>query len=57
MNKVEVNMLYNWYKNKFKTKPKIGVLGLNPHNAELRTNSEERKVIIPTILKLKRKKN
>lgn len=47
--------IHNWYKNKFKTKPKIGVLGLNPHNAELRTNSEERKVIIPTILKLKRK--
>ena len=26
---------------KFQIKPKISVLGLNPHNAELRKNSEE----------------
>ena len=44
----------NWYKNKFKTKPKIGVLGLNPHNAELRINSEEKRIIIPSISKLKK---
>ena len=25
----------NWYKSRFKNKPKIGILGLNPHNAEL----------------------
>ena len=30
-------------------------MGLNPHNAELRINSEERKIIIPCILKLKKK--
>ena len=39
----------------FNKNPKIAVLGLNPHNAELIHNSEERKHIIPAILKLKKK--
>ena len=47
--------IHNWYKNTLKIKPKIGVLGLNPHNAELRVNSEERKIVIPSIAKLKKK--
>ena len=34
-------------------KPKIGILGLNPHNAELRKNSEEIKIINPAIKKLR----
>ncbi len=42
-----------WYKNIFNFKPKIGILGLNPHNAELRNNSEEVKIVIPAIKKLK----
>ena len=46
--------IHNWYKDEFKKKPKIGVLGLNPHNAELRVNSEEKRIIIPSILKLKK---
>ena len=45
----------SWYKNKYKRKPKIGILGLNPHNAELRKYSEEKKFIIPAIKKLKKK--
>ena len=44
------------FKKLFKRKPKICILGLNPHNAELRKNSEEVKVIIPSILKLKKLK-
>ena len=51
----KVNTINNWFKKKFKKKPKIGVLGLNPHNAELRKNSEERKIIIPAIKILKKK--
>ena len=43
-----------WFKKKFKKKPIIGILGLNPHNAEMRKNSEEKKIIIPAILGLKR---
>ena len=37
-------------------KPKIAIMGLNPHNAELRTNSEEKKIIIPAIKNLKKEK-
>ena len=43
----------NFYK-LFNKKPKIGVLGLNPHNAELRSDSEEVKEIMPAINKLKK---
>ena len=42
-----------WFKYHFNRKPKIGILGLNPHNAELRKGSEENKIIIPAIKKLK----
>ena len=42
------------YRKLFKKKPKIGILGLNPHNAELRNESEEKKVIIPSIRKLRK---
>jgi 4-hydroxy-L-threonine phosphate dehydrogenase PdxA len=43
-----------WFRNKFKKKPKIAVLGLNPHNAEFRKSSEERKIILPSLIKLKK---
>ena len=39
----------------FKIKPKIGVIGLNPHNDEFRKNSEEKKIIIPAIKQQKKK--
>tara|TARA_Y200000002_G_scaffold349253_1_gene325749 strand:- start:248 stop:1213 length:966 start_codon:yes stop_codon:yes gene_type:complete len=42
------------FKKVFKIKPKIGVLGLNPHNAELYKKSEEVKEIMPAISKLKK---
>ena len=44
-----------WYKKKIKKKPKFAILGLNPHNAELRINSEEKKIIMPAVNKLKKK--
>lgn len=43
-----------WFKKHKKRKPKIAILGLNPHNSELRKNSEETKIIIPAIKKLKK---
>ena len=49
----KVKTIDNWYKKVFFKRPKIAVLGLNPHNAELRKSSEEKTIIIPTILKLK----
>ena len=52
----KVIKINSWYKRNFRKKPKIGILGLNPHNGELRKYSEEKKVIIPAILKLKKLK-
>ena len=50
----KVKTINNSFKKIFKKKPRIGILGLNPHNAELIKNSEEKKFIIPTISKLKK---
>ncbi len=59
--KITINRIINksitinsWYKKIFKRKPFIGILGLNHHNAELRKDSEEMRVIIPAIKKLKK---
>ena len=41
---------------KLKFKPKIAILGLNPHNDEFKKNSEELKIIIPAIKFLKKKR-
>ena len=53
--------IFNFYKKIIKIKnPLIGILGLNPHNAiDTYKNSEEQKIIIPSIKKLKKnfKKN
>ena len=50
----KIKILHFWFKKKFKKKPKIAVLGLNPHNAELKNSSEEKKFILPAIKKLKK---
>ena len=49
----KVKTIDNWYKKKLKKNPKIAILGLNPHNAEMRKDSEEKKIIIPAIKKLR----
>lgn len=50
----KIKTINNWYKSFLGIKPKLAVLGLNPHNAELRKDSEEIKIIIPAIKKLKK---
>ena len=50
----KVIKINSWYINNLNKKPKIGILGLNPHNGELRKNSEEKKKIEPAVLKLKK---
>ena len=50
----KIKRIDHWFRLKLKRKPKIAVLGLNPHNAELKKNSEEIKVIVPSIKKLKK---
>jgi 4-hydroxythreonine-4-phosphate dehydrogenase len=52
----KINVINDWYKKKYKKKPNIAITGLNPHNAEFRSNSEENKIIIPAIKTLKNKK-
>jgi len=47
--------LDNEFNRLFKFRPKIGVLGLNPHNGELDKNSEEVRLIIPAIKRLKKR--
>ena len=52
----KIKKIDSWYMSTFKKRPKIGVLGLNPHNAEHRKFSEEEKIIKPSIKKLNRLK-
>ncbi len=47
--------IHKFYRKFFKRIPKIGILGLNPHNAEMKINSEEKKIIIPSIKTLKKR--
>ena len=50
----KIKTIDSWYKKYLKKRPIIGILGLNPHNSELRKGSEEVKIIIPAINKLKK---
>ncbi len=49
----KIKTINHWFKKNSGKKPLIGVLGLNPHNAEYRKNSEEKRIIIPAIKKCK----
>lgn len=49
----KILIIDEWFKKIFSKKPKFGILGLNPHNAELFRGSEEKEIIIPSIIKLK----
>lgn len=50
----KIKTINYWFKKEFNKQPRIAILGLNPHNSELRNNSEEKKIIIPAIKKLKK---
>ena len=52
----KVMIINKWFKKKLNRNPKISILGLNPHNAEYRKNSEENKIILPAISYLKKNK-
>ena len=52
----KIKLIHFWFNKYFKKKPKIAILGLNPHNGELHKDSEEKKIIIPAIKKLNKKK-
>ena len=50
-----VKLITNFYKINFNKKPKIAITGLNPHCESNFQDSEEEKIIIPAIKKLKLK--
>ena len=51
----QVALITNFYKKEFNKNPKIAITGLNPHCESNFQNSEEKKIIIPAIRKLKSK--
>ena len=51
----QVNLINNFYKKKFRKLPRIAITGLNPHCESNFQNSEEDKIIIPAIKKLRLK--
>tara|TARA_Y100000591_G_C21847720_1_gene709672 strand:+ start:1661 stop:2635 length:975 start_codon:yes stop_codon:yes gene_type:complete len=51
----KVTKISRCYKKVFKKKPNIAITGLNPHNDENRSQSEEKKIILPSIKHLKKK--
>ena len=52
----DVTNINNFYKNKLNIKPKIAILGLNPHCESIKKVSEEKKIIKPAIKTLMNKK-
>ena len=53
----QVNLINKFYKTRFNKLPRIAITGLNPHCESNFQNSEEDKVIIPAIKKLRLKNN
>jgi len=51
----QVNLINSFYKKKFNKFPRIAITGLNPHCESNFENSEEDKIIIPAIKKLRLK--
>ena len=52
----KVNLINNFYKNQFNIKPKIGILGVNPHCESVNKINEDKKIIMPTVKHLQKLK-
>ena len=52
----KVKLIDSFWKEKFNKKVKIGVTGLNPHCESIDSFNEDKKIILPTIKKLKKLK-
>ena len=52
----KIKLINDFYKNKFNKKPKIAILGLNPHCESIHKFNEDEKIVTPTV-KLLRKQN
>ena len=55
--KEKVNIINDFYKNFLKFKPRIGVVGLNPHCESIHNFNEDEKILLPVIRSLKKKIN
>jgi len=51
----KIRLILNFYKKFFKKIPKIAVLGLNPHCETVLNYNEDKKIIKPVVLKMKKK--
>ena len=51
----KVSLINNFYEKKFKFKPRIAILGLNPHCESIHAFNEDKKIIKPSIKYLKNK--
>lgn len=54
--KEKILLVYNFYKKQFKIKPKIGILGLNPHCESINKFNEDNLILKPLIKSLKKSK-
>jgi 4-hydroxythreonine-4-phosphate dehydrogenase len=52
----KVKLIHNFWKDKFNMKVKIGITGLNPHCESSDSFSEDKRIILPVIKKLKKLK-
>ena len=52
----QIKIIRNFYKNKLNKEPRFGITGLNPHCESNYKSSEEKKIIIPAIKNLIKKK-
>ena len=50
----KIELINEFYKNNFNLKPKIGILGLNPHCESIDKFNEDEKIIKPIIKKMKK---
>ena len=55
--KEKVNIINEFYKNFLKFKPRIAVVGLNPHCESILNFNEDQKILLPTIKSLKKRIN
>ena len=53
----KISLINNFYEKRFKFKPRIAILGLNPHCESIHTFNEDEKIIKPSIKYLKNKYN
>ena len=51
----KVSLINSFYKKKFKKKPKIAILGLNPHCESISSYNEDERIIKPSVKYLKNK--